>query len=156
MARRTSTVPPSYLGSLRGRKRTSRRREIESRRREAAKHPPGRRPRSTYRRFATDVGIRTKRSSYTDRFHRKYGRVRGGLHAIARATRDDVAPHATVAMYLSVLRDVYDRGLAAWATGHRPGATQQQWAYARVYSFILGGKTRYTADADLWRELRDS
>lgn len=51
----------------------------------------------------------------------------------------------------SILRKVYDRGLAAWRTGHRPGATPQQWGYARVNSFITGGKTRSTADKDLWK-----
>jgi hypothetical protein len=39
--------------------------------------------------------------------------------------------------------------MAAWRTGHRPGATQQQWGYARVSSFLLKGKTAKTADADL-------
>ena len=53
----------------------------------------------------------------------------------------------------AILRRVYDRGLKAWATsGHRPGATAEQWAIARVYSFLTGGKTRTTADADLARE----
>jgi hypothetical protein len=52
----------------------------------------------------------------------------------------------------SILKKVYDRGMAAWKTGHRPGATQQQWGYARVNSFITGGKTRTTADADLWKQ----
>ena len=49
-----------------------------------------------------------------------------------------------------ILKQVYNRGMAAWKTGHRPGASQQQWAYARVNSFITGGKTRTTADKDLW------
>ena len=40
--------------------------------------------------------------------------------------------------------------MAAWKTGHRPGATQHQWGYARVNSFIVGGPTRKSADADLW------
>lgn len=53
-----------------------------------------------------------------------------------------------------ILKKVYDRGMAAWRTGHRPGATQQQWAYARVNSFITGGKTRTTADADLWKKAK--
>jgi len=44
---------------------------------------------------------------------------------------------------------VYDRGLAAWRTGHRPGATAQAWAYARVHSFVMKGKTYYTADKNL-------
>ena len=50
-----------------------------------------------------------------------------------------------------ILKKVYDRGMAAWKGGHRPGANSHQWAFARVNSFIVGGKTRKTADADLWK-----
>src|SRR5210317_2014638 len=39
-------------------------------------------------------------------------------------------------MPYSILKQVYDRGMAAWKSGHRPGASQQQWAFARVNSFI--------------------
>ncbi len=53
---------------------------------------------------------------------------------------------------LSILKKVFDRGVAAWKTGHRPGTTPQQWGYARVNSFITGGKTRTTGDADLWKQ----
>jgi hypothetical protein len=31
-------------------------------------------------------------------------------------------------------------GLAAYRTGHRPGATPSQWAMARVNSVLTGGK----------------
>ena len=51
-----------------------------------------------------------------------------------------------------ILKKVYDRGMEAWRSGHRPGATQHQWAFARVNSFITGGKTRTTADKDLWAQ----
>jgi hypothetical protein len=54
----------------------------------------------------------------------------------------------------SILKQVYDRGMAAWRTGHRPGTTPQQWAFARVNSFLTGGKTRTTADADLWKKAK--
>jgi len=53
-----------------------------------------------------------------------------------------------------ILKQVYDRGMAAWKGGHRPGTTPQQWAFARVNSFLTGGKTRTTADADLWKKAR--
>ena len=53
-----------------------------------------------------------------------------------------------------ILKKVYDRGMAAWKSGHRPGTTPQQWAYARVNSFLTGGKTRTTADADLWKQAK--
>ncbi len=56
----------------------------------------------------------------------------------------------------SILKQVYNRGMAAWRTGHRPGTTPQQWAFARVNSFITGGKTRTTADKDLWAKARSA
>jgi hypothetical protein len=52
----------------------------------------------------------------------------------------------------SILKQVYKRGVAAWRTGHRPGTTPEQWGHARINSFITGGKTRTTADADLWKK----
>ena len=56
----------------------------------------------------------------------------------------------------SILEQVYRRGAAAWATGHRPGATREQWAMARVNSFITKGKTYSTADADLAKKARSA
>jgi hypothetical protein len=54
-----------------------------------------------------------------------------------------------------ILKKVYDRGMAAWRTGHRPGAGQEQWAYARVNSFITKGKGTWgKADADLAAKVR--
>lgn len=54
---------------------------------------------------------------------------------------------------LATLRKVYNRGMAAWRGGHRPGTTPQQWGMARVNSYITKGKgTYYGADADLRKE----
>jgi hypothetical protein len=53
-------------------------------------------------------------------------------------------------MPLGILRTVYNKGMAAWRTGHRPGVTQQQWAMARVNSFITGGKTTKKSDKSLY------
>lgn len=51
---------------------------------------------------------------------------------------------------VSILKQVYNRGMAAWRTGHRPGTTPQQWAMARVNSFITKGKGTWGgADKDL-------
>ena len=56
---------------------------------------------------------------------------------------------------VSILRQVYNRGMAAWKTGHRPGANQQQWAYARVNSFITKGSGTWGgADKDLASKVR--
>ena len=55
----------------------------------------------------------------------------------------------------SILKKVYDRGMAAWKTGHRPGTTPQQWAFARVNSFITKSSGTWgKADADLAKQVR--
>jgi hypothetical protein len=57
---------------------------------------------------------------------------------------------------IGILRAVFRRGMAAWKTGHRPGAGQEQWAYARVNSFLTKGEGTWgKADADLAKEVRD-
>ena len=53
-----------------------------------------------------------------------------------------------------IIKEVYEKGLAAWAVGHRPGATQDQWARARVYSFLAKGRTVETADKQLFEDAR--
>jgi len=53
----------------------------------------------------------------------------------------------------TILKKVYDRGMEAWRSGHRPGIGQHQWAFARVNSFLTGGKTQKTADKDLWAKV---
>tara|TARA_B100000900_G_scaffold416272_1_gene450868 strand:+ start:5473 stop:9078 length:3606 start_codon:yes stop_codon:yes gene_type:complete len=58
---------------------------------------------------------------------------------------------------LGILRQVYNRGMAAWRGGHRPGASQQQWAFARVNSFITKGSGTWgKADKDLAAKARAS
>jgi len=53
-------------------------------------------------------------------------------------------------MPYGILKKVYDRGMAAWRGGHRPGASQQQWAFARVNSFITKSSGTWGgADKDL-------
>lgn len=57
---------------------------------------------------------------------------------------------------IGILRAVMRRGLAAWKTGHRPGANQQQWGYARVNSFLTKQSGTWGgADKDLAKEVRD-
>ncbi len=66
---------------------------------------------------------------------------------------------------MSILDSVYDRGLAAHrgnpssvrnVRGVKGGGgkkmSPQQWAQARIYSFVVGGTTRRTADKDLWQK----
>ena len=57
---------------------------------------------------------------------------------------------------IGLIRIVMRRGMAAWKTGHRPGATQQQWGYARVNSFLTKQKGTWGgADSDVAKEVRD-
>ena len=58
-------------------------------------------------------------------------------------------------MPYGILKKVYDRGMAAWKGGHRPGATQQQWAFARVNSFVTKSSGTWgKADKDLAQKVR--
>ena len=57
---------------------------------------------------------------------------------------------------IGIIRAVMRRGLAAWKSGHRPGANQQQWGYARVNAFLTKGEGTWgNADKDLAKEVRD-
>lgn len=53
-----------------------------------------------------------------------------------------------------VLKEVFERGMAAWRSGHRPGVAPQQWAMGRVNSFITGSGKARKADADLWKKAK--
>ena len=58
-------------------------------------------------------------------------------------------------MPYGVLKKVYDRGMAAWRGGHRPGATQVQWALARVNSFVTKSSGTWGgADKDLAKQVK--
>jgi len=55
---------------------------------------------------------------------------------------------------LGSLKAVWRRGYAAWKNGHIPGTTPQQWAMARVSSFIVGGKTTKMSDKKLYQQAK--
>jgi hypothetical protein len=96
-----------------------------------------------YTGFKTDTYVKSKPSNYTRRFKRLFPEATS-LEAKAKAT----------GVPLKYIKESYNRGMAAWRTGHRPGATEQQWGYARVHSFLLKGKTYHTANSDLARNAR--
>jgi hypothetical protein len=128
--------PLKYYRGLSARKTQQRKKEITRRAKMSFKDP------KAYKPFKTDKGAKTRRSSYTSRFRSKYPEAKT-LPEIAKAT----------GISKSILQQVYDRGMAAWRTGHRPGASQHAWGMARVHSFVLKGKTYRTADADLARKV---
>ena len=60
-------------------------------------------------------------------------------------------------MPYNILKQVYDRGMAAWKGGHRPGAGQVQWALARVNSFVTKSSGTWGgADKDLAAKVKGS
>ena len=60
-------------------------------------------------------------------------------------------------MPLGILRQVFNRGVAAWKTGHRPGTTAVQWGLARVNSFVTKSSGTWgKADKDLAKKVRGS
>ena len=126
--------PAKYFTGLSARAKKTRRNEIRKFGSMSWKTP------RAYVGFKTDKGVRTKPSGYTQRWKAKFPDAKS-LPEKARAT----------GVPLRYIRKSYNRGMAAWRTGHRPGATQEQWGYARVHSFLLKGKTYRTTDSDLVR-----
>ena len=83
---------------------------------------------------ATARGYKTVPSKYKKKFIEMYGPLPEEgefLDKMAKATK----------IKKSILEKVYDKGLAAWRGGHRPGVQQHQWATGRVYSFVTLGNT---------------
>ena len=97
-----------------------------------------------------------------EKYNKKYGFSRGTSHS-----KSDIAKKTGISK--SILDKVYDRGLGARRSnpqsvrrasdGKKVGGKSlagkmsgQQWAMARIYSFVMGGKTQKTADKDLWQQ----
>lgn len=102
--------------------------------------------------------IKTKKGAATKAYEKMFGKKKNessltGMideimmqeanKALQNKSKDSGIDYAT-------LKKVYDRGLAAWNSGHSPGTTQAQWAMGRVNSFITGKGGARKADKDLW------
>lgn len=126
---RLPSIPAKYLRGFTGKARVKRVQEILRERRKG-----------TYKPLPSDKGVKTKRSSWSVKFQRKYNERPDNVADVARLT----------GIRKSILQKVYNKGLAAWSTGgHRPGASQHAWAMARVQSFVLGGPTAKGPDKKL-------
>jgi hypothetical protein len=66
--------------------------------------------------FKTDKGVKTRKSKHVRKFKQMFPDVHS-LEGRAKAT----------GVPLKYIKASYNRGMAAWRTGHRPGASQQQW-----------------------------
>lgn len=102
--------------------------------------------------------------TYRERYNKKYGYNKNASHSIKDISKD-------TGIKKSILQSVFNRGVGAWKTNiqsvrlkdgsknydlkrypRRTRMTAEQWGYGRIMSFVMGGKTRYTADADLWKK----
>ena len=138
-------VPRKYLSGLDKETQEERKKEIQRR-------VKGGEEKRTYTPMKGDEDVKTKPSKYS-------------RSELAKQVREELKTNTTeefirVASKISgvpksILNEVHKRGAEAWSVGHRPGASQVAWARARVYSFLTGGKTRRTADADLWQKYKD-
>lgn len=99
---------------------------------------------SAYEPMTGDDGESEKESKYTKKYREMFSE---SIEAVKKKSEETGIPY-------KYLKKVYDRGLAAWKTGHRPNTTAHQWALARINSFATGGKTRSTADKDIWDEYK--
>lgn len=124
--------PKKYYAGLTYKQKVKRRAEIKKFGAMSWKNP------KAYVGFATDKYGKTKRkSSYTVEWNKLFPDAKS-LEEKSKVTGVPV----------KYLRTVFNRGIAAWRTGHRPFATQSQWSFARAKSFLLCGRSHYTADSD--------
>ena len=97
-----------------------------------------------------DKDAKTKTSKYTKKFRQMYGEeiLDEKIKGLENKAKKSGMPYG-------ILKKVYDRGMAAWKGGHRPGTTQQQWAFARVNSFVTKSPGTWgKADSDLAKQVR--
>ncbi len=92
------------------------------------------------------------------KFNKKYGFTLNASHSV-----NEISKLSGVSV--SILNEVKKRGMGARKTnpssvrnlqGVKGGGGQKmsavQWGVARIYSFVMNGKTRKTADKDLWKK----
>ena len=123
---------------------------------------------SAYKPAPGDKSTETKPSQYTKKYKQMYGdkepknEMVGVLKLEDKLVKEDKGQirkaiqkksDASGIAY-SILKQVFDRGVAAWRVGHKPGTTPAQWGLARVNSFIVKGKTWQVHDSDLAKKAR--
>ena len=105
---------------------------------------------SAYKQSPADKKAKTKPSKHTNKFKQMYGEdyLNEKIKGLENKAKKSGMPY-------SILKKVYDRGMAAWKGGHRPGTTPQQWAFARVNSFTTKSSGTWgKADSDLAKQVR--
>ena len=96
---------------------------------------------------------KTKKSASTKAYEKMFGES----HSIVESKTSDKAlknKSKDSGISFSILKQVYNRGMAAWNSGHRPGPPQNAWAMGTVNSFITGSGGARKADEDLWKKAK--
>lgn len=97
---------------------------------------------------------KTKESGHTKKFKEMFGESAVNESEVDKALSNKAEK---TGISKGILKKVYNRGLAAWRTGHRPGVSQHQWAMARVNSFATKGKGTWgKADKDLAKKVKQT
>ena len=109
---------------------------------------------SAYKQSPADKVAKTKPSVHTKKYKQMFGESDVELNEVIKGLKKKAEKSG---MPYSILKQVYNRGMAAWKGGHRPGTTPQQWAFARVNSFITKSSGTWgKADKDLAAKVRGS
>ena len=109
---------------------------------------------SAYKQSPADKKAKTKPSVHTKKYKQMFGEGDVELNEVIKGLKKKAEKSG---MPYSILKQVYNRGMAAWKGGHRPGTTPQQWAFARVNSFITKSSGTWgKADKDLAKKVRGS
>jgi hypothetical protein len=143
-------LPKKYVSGLSDAEKKKRKNEFEEK---ANKTGDAR-----YEMPETSKGKVTKESEYTKKFREQFGTPED-LENPSNDPLKNIVELVHNKLKLdkrkikNAVEKLKDRGAEAWVTGHRPGANQQQWYLARIYSFFTKGKTYQTADKDIAKEL---
>ena len=116
---------------------------------------------AAYKPAPGDKEAKTKPSKHTKKYKQMYGETftfedymvenKGQAKAAIKKKAEKSG------MPYSILKKVFDRGVAAWRTGHRPGTTPVQWGLARVNSFVTKSSGTWgKADSDLAKKVGDN
>ena len=115
---------------------------------------------AAYKPAPGDKTAETKPSTHTKKYKQMYGEGVKSFSSFSELVTEDVKAGLQkkadkTGISYSILKKVYDRGVAAWRTGHRPGTTPSQWGYARVNSFVTKSSGTWgKADKDLASKVR--
>ena len=108
---------------------------------------------AAYKPAPGDATAKTKPSKYTKMYKDMFGETNEEYELTEKSMEALKKKASKSGHSYGTLKKVYNRGVAAWKTGHRPGTTPQQWGYARVNAFIAKKKAgTLNHDKDLANE----